>query len=213
MLSYLNLSTLELFHQLTALKNVKVKDFSRLLDKIFNENNLQLESAAKYKICWSLGNHFGLKMSKVCFIDISHIDLESFYNLKYTSNKGKKKKINKQLDILKNKIQRKIIEEEVSEQVKKTIPISAYSFNSNYSEDSQQIAKTTTLSTINESLLKLKQSFKKSFFKIYCPLKEEWELFNAETLDFYDIEFIKKNILENRAIIGFYSLRVMKFLP
>ena len=40
MLSYLNLSTLELFHQLTALKNVKVKDFSRLLDKIFNENNL-----------------------------------------------------------------------------------------------------------------------------------------------------------------------------
>lgn len=47
---------------------------------------------------------------KICFFDITDLELESFYNLKYASTKGKKKKVEKEIDILKNKLQRRITE-------------------------------------------------------------------------------------------------------
>ena len=64
-----------------------------------------------YEAIWGLAISLGIGFRKMSFIDISSMDLESFYNLKYVVTKAKKKNINKELDILKNRLQRKVTEE------------------------------------------------------------------------------------------------------
>jgi hypothetical protein len=60
-----------------------------------------------------LAETIGIGFRKVSFIDISSMELESFYNLKYSELKGKPKKISKEIDILRNKLRRRVTESEL----------------------------------------------------------------------------------------------------
>lgn len=74
-------------------------------------NAVELKEDLKYDSIWSLARNLKVGFRQVFFIDISSMDLESFYNLKYAAIKGKKKKYTKELDILKSKLQRRAVEE------------------------------------------------------------------------------------------------------
>ena len=71
----------------------------------------------------------------------------------------------------------------------------------------------STFASRNENLVRLKQTFKDSLFKIFCPVTSEWKLFNAETLEIIQMEELKDKVLEGRAIVGFYGIRILNFLP
>ena len=45
------------------------------MDFIFNNNNLDLDNKVKYRTFWSLAMYFDLPICKVCFIDVSNIEL------------------------------------------------------------------------------------------------------------------------------------------
>ena len=62
-------------------------------------------------------------------------------------------------------------------------------------------------------MIKEKQNFKNSFFKMYCEIGKEWVIVSAETLKTYGTEEFKEKIIEGKAIINFYSIRILKFKP
>ena len=67
-----------------------------LVKSVFEESKLEFEERTmKYRVIWALAYSLGVGLRMLRFIDISNLELEAFYNLKYDQRKKGKGNQNK----------------------------------------------------------------------------------------------------------------------